>query len=109
MYLNYNNENLTTTRGDSIHFAVEIIGLNEDLQGASFSCKKNINDETSVFKVTLGNGIDKIDDTHYEVRVPPEVTKQLDIDDYYYDFEITARDDVYTILKGRLKVEFDIS
>lgn len=109
MHLNYNHTNLSTTRGDTIHFGVEIFGLDEDLQSASFAVKKYIDDEQPIFKINLGSGIYKIDNNHYGVMVPPSITKKLDVDKYYYDLEITVRDEVYTILKGLLKVEYDIS
>lgn len=110
MYLNYNNKNLTITRGDTLQFAVEISGLDgAEVSAMKFTCKENINDSTFLFQKTLDSGITKIDDTHYKVRVRPDETKNLEIGNYYYDLEMTANDDVYTLLKGRLKVEFDIT
>lgn len=109
LYLNYNDMNLVTTRGDTIQFAVEIDGMEgTDADAMNFTVKKNIDDTAFVIRKTLNDGITKIDDTHYRVRVAPAETENLEIGNYYYDLEMTVDSDKYTLLKGRLKVDYDI-
>ena len=109
MYLNYNDMNLVTTRGDTIQFAVEIDGMEgTDADAMNFTVKKNIDDLIFVLQKTLNDGVTKIDDTHYRVRVMPAETENLEIGNYYYDIEMTVNADKYTLLKGRLKVDYDI-
>lgn len=109
MYLNYNDMNLVTTRGDTIQFAVEIDGMEgTDADAMNFTVKKNIDDTAFVIRKTLNDGVTKIDDTHYRVRVTPAETENLEIGNYYYDIEMTVNADKYTLLKGRLKVDYDI-
>lgn len=109
MYLNYNDVNLTVTRGDTIAFAVEFDGLDQNIDTAYFTCKKNKNDNAYVFQRSLNNGITQTDRSHLTVRVPPADTSSLEIGSYYYDLQIGVNGDVYTLLKGVLKFEYDIS
>lgn len=101
--------NITMVRGDTLSFGVELEGLNQDLESAYFSCKQDPNDETYTFQKSLGSGITKAETNKYRIRVAPEDTKNIDIGNYYYDFEIVANSDVFTILKGLLTVEQDIT
>lgn len=101
--------NITMVRGDTLSFGVELEGLNQDLESAYFSCKQEPNDSTYTFQKSLGNGITKAEANKYRIRVAPEDTKNIDIGNYYYDFEIVANSDVFTILKGLLTVEQDIT
>ena len=101
--------NITMVRGDTLSFGVEPEGLNQDLESAYFSCKQEPNDSTYTFQKSLGNGITKAEANKYRIRVAPEDTKNIDIGNYYYDFEIGVNSDVFTILKGLLTVEQDIT
>lgn len=109
MYLNYNDMNLTLTRGDTHAFGVEIEGLDNDLTSAYFTCKKNHDDDAYIFQKSLGDGISKVSDTRYRVRIAPVDTAYLEAGNYYYDLVIHVNGDTYTLLKGVLKLEYDIT
>lgn len=107
------NENLYMVKGDTFRFSVEIEGLNEDLTAAYFSCKKNIADNEYVFQKSLEDGITKISENEnsktYEVVVSPNDTQEVDDDNYYYDLQIQDSTDVFTPIKGILKIDYDVT
>ena len=109
------NDNLKMVRGDTFAFGFKITGLNQDLATAYFTCKENYDDETPIFQKSLSDGIEKDEETstedtyYYKVRVVPADTKDVEAKNYYYDLEIGANDDIYTILKGILKIENDVT
>lgn len=103
------NTNLTMTRGDTLAFAVEIGGLNQDLSTAYFSCKKELSDESYAFQKTLTNGISKVETGKYRVRVAPTDTKNLELGEYYYDLQIGVNSDIFTILQGRLTITYEVT
>lgn len=100
--------NITMTRGDTLAFGVEIEGLNQDLETAYFTCRESYEGEI-VFQKSLNNGISKVDDGQYRVRVAPSDTEDLEAGKYYYDLELGVNDDVFTILKGILEIENDVT
>ena len=110
-----NNNNLFMVRGDTFAFAIEIEGLGQDLDSAYFTCKENYEDETPIFQKSIGDGITKDEETSteekyiYKVRVAPADTKEVVAKNYYYDLEIGANGDIYTILKGMIKIENDVT
>ena len=42
-------------------------------------------------------------------RKAPEDTYNVDLGTYYYDLEIWKNNDIYTILRGSLRIEKDIT
>ena len=103
------NTNLSMTRGDTLAFGVEIGGLNQDLSTAYFSCKRELSDETYAFQKTLTNGISKVETGKYRIRVAPADTANLELGDYYYDLQIGVNSDIFTILRGRLKIMYEVT
>lgn len=105
--------NLAMVRGDTFAFGVEIELDGEEqaveIDEAYFSCKKTARDSDYIFQKSLGNGITKVDDKTYRVRVAPEDTKDVDPGSYRYDFEIRVDDDIYTPLKGELTIMEDVT
>lgn len=105
---------ITAIRGDTIALGVELYDedgtlITDDLDAAYFSCKTDPSDSDYVFQKSLTDGISKIEAGKYRVRVAPEDTKDLEPGSYFYDLEITIGSDVYTPLKGKLKLEQDIT
>lgn len=96
-------------RGDTLAFGVEIEGLNKSVDTAFFTCRKNYEDENPVFQKSLLDGISEVETGKYRVRVAPEDTENLEEGLYYYDLEIGVNSDVFTILKGTLKIEHDVT
>jgi len=107
-----NNLNLEMTRGDTLSFGFKIKDIGQPLSSAYFTVKSNYDDETFIFQKSLNSGIflDHIDgeDYYYKVRVAPDDTQNLEPKKYYYDLEIKANLDTFTILKGILDIEFDV-
>lgn len=95
-------------RGDTLSFGLEFEGLDQDLDTAYFTCRKSFT-EAAVFQKSIGHGITKQETGKYVVRVAPEDTKDLEAGKYYYDLEISANGDVFTILKGVLELEQDVT
>lgn len=100
----WDDRHVSMTRGDTMSFGIEIEGANQDLETAFFTCKKNL-EESPVFQKSLGQGITKTGEGQYAVRVAPQDTSGLEPGDYFYDLEIGANGDVFTVLKGVLKIE----
>ena len=104
-----NDLNIQLVRGDTLSFVFEIEGLDVDLTTAYFTVKENPDDESPVFEKSLTNGISKVTTGKYLVKVAPTDTKYLDINNYSYDLEISVGNDVYTVMKGTLKLVQDIT
>ena len=106
------DEYITMVRGDTLSFNMEIEGIGQNLDSAFFSCRKD-HDEDYVFQKSLEDGISLIEtdgDTRvYAVRVAPEDTANLEAGKYYYDLEIGVNNDIYTVLKGVLEIEKDVT
>ena len=103
----FDDRYVTMTRGDTMSFNMEIEGL-DDLDTAYLTCRRN-HTEAPVFQKSLGNGITKQGDGLYCVRIAPEDTKDLEPAKYYYDLELGANGDRFTILKGVLELERDVT
>lgn len=102
-------KNFEMVKGDTLAFVFEIEDFTEDLASCYFSCKKNSEDVAYVFQKSLENGITKLDTGKYKVRVAPEDTKTLQIGKYYYDLQIGVGEDIYTILRGQLFLDEEIT
>ena len=101
--------NLEMTRGDTKAFAVEIEGLDQDLDTAYLSCKHVAEDNEYVFQKSLGDGISKVETGKYRVRIAPADTENLDLGTYYYDLQIGVNGDIFTPMKGKLQLTYDIT
>ena len=112
MKINNNELNIENTRGDTLSFGVEIQELGQELDTIYFTCKNNI-DDFPLFQKSLNNGItlDHIENNtyYYKVRIAPEDTRDLEIGKYYYDIEIGVNGDIFTIAKGILTLEYDVT
>lgn len=109
--LNIENQNITMTKGDTLSFGVECSDQHDNMiefDTAFFTCKKNLTDETYLFQKSLGDGISLVD-SHYVVRVAPEDTENAVPGRYYYDMQVGVGDDIYTIIKGALDIDFDVT
>lgn len=114
MRLLKNDLNLEMTKGDTLSFGVKIYDLGQNLDSAYFTCRANYYDGAVIFQKSLGSGITLADiDINgsyiYRVRVAPEDTENMSIGKYYYDMQITANGDVFTILKGVLTIDYEVT
>ena len=95
--------NFSMVKGDTFALGFEIEGAT-DLENAYLSCKANRNDDSYVFQKSLGDGIYKVSDGKYGVRVAPEDTENIDAGLYYYDLQIQINLDVFTVFIGQLEI-----
>lgn len=102
-------KNLSMIRGDTLAFTFEIEGLEDDLNSCYFSCKKTISDDEYTFQKSLEDGITKVEQGKYKVRIAPEDTHDLEIGNYIYDLQIGISADIYTIMLGPLTIEKEIT
>lgn len=107
--MNNTNKNLNMVRGDTLAFGVEIENLNQDLDTCYFSCKKDADDNDYIFQKSLEDGIEKVETGVYRIRVAPSDTRLVEVGNYYYDLQIGVNDDIYTVLRGVLKIEREIT
>ena len=100
--------NILMTRGDTLSFSFEVEGI-ESLDDAYFTCKLNHDDDTYIFQKDLTDGISVVEAGKYRVRVAPEDTEEIELGEYYYDLKIKKNSDAFTILKGVLKVDYNVT
>ena len=100
---------LEMIRGDTFYLGVQFIGLDTDIEASRFSIKKSKEDITPLVEKTLGNGISKVEDGVYRVRVAPSDTASFEGGVYQYDWEFSVNDDVFTAVIGSLDIQADIS
>lgn len=106
------DEYITMVRGDTLSFGMEVTdsdGNAVELDSAYMTCKKTLSDESNVFQKSLGNGITMVDDGQYAVRVAPEDTADAEVGKYFYDLQIGYNGDIFTVKKGVLELEADVT
>ena len=109
---NFQNEIITMVRGDTVAFAVSIedqFGNPLDVDSAHLTCKKNLTDAEPIFEKQLDRGIERADAGAYTVRIAPSDTKNVEAGQYFYDLQVGLNTDVFTILKGVIDIEWDVT
>ena len=106
---------ISMVRGDTLSFGFQITGLEgERPDEIYFSCKENLEDTTYIFSISTADGIsersyDQTTDTlTYGVRVAPELTESVAFGKYFYDLQIDINDDILTLMKGKLSIEWEV-
>ncbi len=106
---------ISMVRGDTLSFGFQITGLEgQEPDEIYFSCKENLEDVEYIFSISLGNGIEKrsyeqaTDTLTYGVRVAPELTEDVEFGKYFYDLQLDINDDVLTLMKGKLSIEWEV-
>lgn len=105
------DENITMVRGDTLAFNAEVVDENGNaiiVDSADFTCKKKANGNENVFHKALGAGITQTDEL-LTIRVAPQDTKEVDAGRYFYDFQIGVGSDIYTVMRGILTIEQDVT
>lgn len=102
------------TRGDTLSFGVQVYDeegapFGQDLERAYFTCKSNRSDKRHLFQKSLSDGISKVGQGSYVVRVAPSDTAGAKHGKYFYDLEIGCNGDVFTILRGVLEIMQDVT
>ena len=102
------NKNLEIVQGQTLAFGFEYEGTTQDLDGAYFTIKQDLDSSTALVQKTIGDGISKVATTstgvQYRVRIAPEDTIGLEAGTYYYDFFIELNSDKFPILRGSIKL-----
>ena len=101
-------ENIIMTRGDTVCFNCFVFdkeGEPLDVDSAFFTVKERVSGE-EIFQLSFDNGIIQ-EDGLITVRIAPEDTKDVPVGLYFYDFQIKVNDDVFTLKKGTLTLEWD--
>ena len=106
---------ISMVRGDTLSFGFQIQGLaGERPDAIYFSCKEHLEDETFIFSISLEDGISErsydqgTDTLTFGVRVAPELTADVAFGKYFYDLKIEINDDVLTLMKGKLSIEWEV-
>ena len=109
-------QDLAMVLGDTLAFAFQVQGLDgERPDDIKFTVKENIEDDEPLFVVSLANTIDlrSYDESRdlytYTVRIPPYRTQHLNLGRYYYDLVFVVNNDVLTLLKGRLLIDYSVT
>ena len=115
-FFNAINRDIEMVRGDTMSFAFQLKGLEGSRPNAVyFTCKASIEDTSPVFQLSLDNTIDERsydpekDILTYSVRIPPDKTVNLDNGRYFYDLEIQVNADIFTLMRGRLAIDYEIT
>lgn len=106
---------LSMVKGDTMSFGFQLQGLEGETPDAVyFACKDKLEDESFIFLKELGDGIslrDYDEDTDtltYIVRVAPDDTDDIDCGRYFYDLSVHANGDVFTLMKGRISIVWEV-
>lgn len=105
----YADKYICMVQGNTLAFGVEFEGLDQDLDSAYFTCRASLTAAQPLFQKSLNNGITKVETGKYRVRVAPTDTANIAAGKYYYNFEIGVNSDVYTVIKGILEIQENIT
>lgn len=117
-FYNVVKKDIIMVQGDTMTFGFQIQGLDgSEPEDIIFTCKENPEDDDAIFTCKLsdddGVWIDSENTTDdimtYGVRVAPEKTEDLVTGRYFYDLEIDVNNDIFTLMKGRLLIEYDVT
>lgn len=102
------------SRGDTLSFGIQVYDesgapFGQDLERAHFTCKSNRSDTRYLFQKSLSDGISKMGQGTYVVRVAPSDTANAKPGKYFYDLEIGCNGDVFTVMRGVLELMQDVT
>lgn len=115
-------QNFEFTKGDTFAFALQFAELGQSFETVYLTCRDGQSiDDNMMFKLSLNDGIEEEINTienedettttiyNYKFRIAPEKTKNLESGVYYYDIQISANGDIYTIYKGKIKLTWEVT
>lgn len=109
-------QNIAMVKNDTMSFGFQIQGLGgQTPTEIYFTCKENPSDRDYLFQKVIGNGVDlksydaETDTLTYTLRVAPSDTENIEVGRYFYDLEIHINKDTYTMLKGRLSIDWEVT
>lgn len=102
-------KNIVMVRGDTLAFDMTLYDVDATVESIYYSCKKVAADDNYIFQKAIGDGVTKINDSVYRVRVAPADTADIPAGDYVYDLQLGLGADIYTLLYGKLTLKQDIT
>ena len=120
-------KDIELTRGDTLCFDVTISEIDGvTIESMYFSMKKKRDGDEYLFKKSIGDGITLIEHIEpvtpsdpeeepipesfkYRVRVAPEDTWKIPAGKYYHDLQVGLGADIYTPMKGKLELTWDVT
>lgn len=115
-FYNAIRRDITMIQNDTLSFAFQVQGLKgQTPNNIVFTCKETIETSNDLFSVDLSNNItlrdyDEDQDIYtYVVRIPPALTENIALGRYFYDLQLTVNYDIFTLMKGRLTIEYQIT
>ena len=108
------DRDLSIVKGNTLNFFVNFTLTDdediEDITEIYFSGKDKLTDSEYAFQLTLDNGITLQEGTtKFLVSLSHEITSTLEVENYYYDLTFVMNGNVFTIMKGILKVEPNVT
>lgn len=103
---------LEMTRGDTFSFDLRMTDVEADsIKSLYFTIKKKATDSDAdaIIQKSLDDGITMIANNIYRVRVAPEDTDNVPAEKYAYDIQIRINDDVYTLFRGSIAINQDVT
>lgn len=102
------------TRGDTLPIVFTLdqaLDLEDEGTKITFSVKVKETDNNYVFQVdkTAVTALEDEEAYSYLMKVPAGNTVDLPLGRYYYDLELQANSEVYTLVKGFMDLTFDIT
>lgn len=108
--------NIAMVKNDTLSFGFQIKGFEgQTPTEIYFTCKENPNNTAALFQRNLETGINLVsydpesDTLTYEVRIAPSNTLNIDPGRYFYDLEIHVNKDTFTLMKGVLTIDWEVT
>jgi hypothetical protein len=101
--------NLSMVRGDSFAFDLRLTDFDGVITDIAFTAKKRAKDTEAVIAKTFSDGVTKISEGVYRVRVAPQDTSNVEAGRYMYDIQVTMGEDVITPLIGYITIVQDVT
>lgn len=115
-FYNAIRRDITMIQNDTMSFGFQVQGLQgQRPSNIVFTCKETPEIKESLFSVSFDDHIilrsyDEDNDVlTYVLRIPPELTEDIELGRYYYDLQLTVNYDILTLMKGRLTLEYQVT
>ena len=95
-------KNFIIKKGDEFSFLVTFKNLTKEPSMILFGLKHIINQTDYDYLLSVGNGIEKVGNYQYSVRLSGDDTDKLLLDNYCYDLRFKIDESVKTPLGGKL-------
>lgn len=115
-FYNAVRKEITMIKGDTMAFNFQVQGLDGLVpSNIFFTCREKPESENYYFQRSIGNGVNQVsydaetDTVTYSVRVRPDETADLTAGRYYYDLQMNVDQDILTLMKGRINIEWEVT